>query len=159
MKVRVAIFNLKGKVDIWWEDLSNAKAIQERELPWDEFEKYLRDKYMSARYYNSKVKVFHELKLAKLILHEYTNKLLEILRCVPYIKDEKVKIHRYLSGLPQSFKDRIKFDEPKTLEDTILKIDYNYCYTVICHRVLAVLVTPLPHFGGLIPGPVRSDTT
>ena len=24
---------------------------------------------------------------------------------------------------------------------------------------LTVLVTPLPHFGGLIPGPVRSDTT
>ena len=33
------------------------------------------------------------------------------------------------------------------------------CYTVICHRVLAVLVTPLPHFGRLILGPVRSDTT
>ena len=32
----------------------------------------------------------------------------------------------FISGLPQSFRDIIEFDEPKTLEDTIWKA--RYCY-------------------------------
>jgi hypothetical protein len=45
---------------------------------------------------------------------------------VPYIKDEKVKMQRFISGLPQPFQNKIEFDEPKTLEDTIQKA--RYCY-------------------------------
>jgi hypothetical protein len=48
------------------------------------------------------------------------------MRYVPYIKDEKTKIQRFISGLPQSFRDLIEFDEPRTLEDTIIKA--RYCY-------------------------------
>ena len=59
-------------------------------------------------------------------MEEYANKFLELLRYVRYIKDDKVKIQHFLSGLPQSYKDRIEFDEPRTLEDAIRKA--NYCY-------------------------------
>jgi hypothetical protein len=48
------------------------------------------------------------------------------MRYVPYIKDEKVKMQRFISGLPQSYRDIIEFDEPKTLEDTIQKARYFY---------------------------------
>jgi hypothetical protein len=46
---------------------------------------------------------------------------LELLRYVGYIKEEKVKIQRFLSGLPSFYRDKIQFDEPKTLEETIRK--------------------------------------
>ena len=59
-------------------------------------------------------------------MEEYENKFLELLRYVRYIKDEKVKIQRFLSGLPQSYKDRIEFYEPRTLEEAIRKD--KYCY-------------------------------
>ena len=49
-------------------------------------------------------------------MEEYTNRFLELLRYVRYIMDEKVKIQRFLSALPQSYKDKIEFYEPKTLE-------------------------------------------
>ena len=55
-------------------------------------------------------------------MEEYANRFLELLRYVRYIKDEKVKIHRFLSGLPQSYKDRIEFYEPRTMEEAIRKI-------------------------------------
>ena len=55
-------------------------------------------------------------------MEEYANKFLELLRYVRYIKDEKVKIQRFLSGLPQSYKDRIEFYEPRTLEEAKKKI-------------------------------------
>jgi len=32
IKSRVYIFSLKGKDDIWWEDLRNVKDIREKEL-------------------------------------------------------------------------------------------------------------------------------
>jgi hypothetical protein len=38
---------------------------------------------------------------------------------VSFIKDEPVKIQRYLSGLPSFISDRIQYDDPKTLEETI----------------------------------------
>jgi hypothetical protein len=51
---------------------------------------------------------------------------LELLRYVSYIKDEKEKIQRFLSGFPAFYKDKIQFDEPKTLEETIRKAKYLY---------------------------------
>ena len=59
-------------------------------------------------------------------MEEYANNFLELLRYVRYIKDDKVKIQHFLSGLPQPYKDRIEFDEPRTLEEAIRKA--KYCY-------------------------------
>ena len=66
------------------------------------------------------------MKLGQLTMEEYANKLLELLRYVRYIRDDKVKIHRFLSGIPRSYKYRIEFDEPQTLEEEIRK--EKYCY-------------------------------
>ena len=64
--------------------------------------------------------------MGQLTMEEYAKKLLELLRYVRYIRDDKVKIHRFLSGLPQSYKDIIEFDEPITIEEVIWKA--KYCY-------------------------------
>jgi hypothetical protein len=34
MKVRMAIYNLKGKVSIWWQDLKLAKGLKEKQIEW-----------------------------------------------------------------------------------------------------------------------------
>ena len=59
-------------------------------------------------------------------IEEYANNFLELLRYVKYVRGERVKIQHFLSGLPQSYKDRIEFDEPQTLDNTIRKT--GYCY-------------------------------
>ena len=66
------------------------------------------------------------MKLGQLNMEEYAKKFLELLRYVRYIRDDKVKIQHFLSGLPQAYKDRIEFDEPRTLEEAIRKA--KYCY-------------------------------
>jgi hypothetical protein len=78
-----------------------------------------RKAYLSKRYYDGKIREFYEHKLGQLTMDEYVKRFIELLRYVPYIKYEKVKIECFLSGLPQSFRDRIEFYEPKTLDDTI----------------------------------------
>ena len=57
---------------------------------------------------------------------EYTSIFLELLRYVPYLKDEKVHIERFINELSVTFKDHIKFDEPQSLEVTIKKL--KHCY-------------------------------
>ena len=83
-------------------------------------------KYLSDRYYDDKIKEFHELRFGQQTMEEYANKFLELLRYVRYIRDEKVKVQYFLSGLPQSYKDRIEFYEPRTLEEAIRKAKYFY---------------------------------
>ena len=59
-------------------------------------------------------------------MEEYANKFLELLSYVRYVKDNKVKIHDFLSGLPQAYIEKIEFDEPKTIEEATRKA--KYCY-------------------------------
>ena len=49
-----------------------------------------------------------------------------MLRYVPYIIDENREIQRFVICLPTSFKERIEFDNPKTLEEAMRKA--NFCY-------------------------------
>lgn len=48
---------------------------------------------------------------------EYMTKSLELLRYVPYIKDEKSKAQRFFNQLTLAFKDRIEYYEPQSLEE------------------------------------------
>jgi hypothetical protein len=41
------------------------------------------------------------------------------LKYVSFIKDETVKIQRYLSGFPSFINDKIQYDDPNTLEETV----------------------------------------
>jgi hypothetical protein len=45
---------------------------------------------------------------------------------VGFIKEEKVKIQRFLTGFPYFYKDKHQFDEPKTLAKPIRKDKYMY---------------------------------
>jgi hypothetical protein len=45
---------------------------------------------------------------------------------VGFIKDEKAKIQIFMSGIPSFYTDKIHYDEPSTLEETIRKEKYLY---------------------------------
>jgi hypothetical protein len=67
---------------------------------------------------------FFDIKLGNMTTKEYGKKFLELLRYVDFIRDEKVKIHRFLSGFLSFYKDKIQFDETRTLEEAIRKAKY-----------------------------------
>lgn len=62
--------------------------------------------------------------MRSMIDEEYTSRFLELLRYVPYLKEEKGKIQIFTSGLPIAFKDKIEFDEPRSLEEAIRKLSH-----------------------------------
>ena len=69
---------------------------------------------------------FFELKLGSMTMEAYEKKFLELLNYADFIKDEKVKIQRLLSDLPESYRDKIQYDRPKNLKDAIWKEKHLY---------------------------------
>ena len=59
-------------------------------------------------------------------MKDLNNKFLSLLRYVPYLVDEKPKVQQLLSCLPYYIKDRIEYENPKTLEEAMRKS--NFCY-------------------------------
>ena len=57
--------------------------------------------------------------MGSMTVEKYTNRFLDILRYVPYLKEDKDKIQRFISGLPIAFKGMIEFDEPRSLDEEI----------------------------------------
>src|SRR6267378_3543923 len=100
LKARMAIYNLSGKADIWWQDLKQVKGIKEKNINWSTFKKYFKKKFLSEQYYEEQAKEFHELKLGTMNMKELNSKFSSLLRCVPYIVDEKPKVQHFLSCLP-----------------------------------------------------------
>jgi hypothetical protein len=116
---RITIYQMKGKASMWWDQLVQVQHIREKNVTWKEFKRHFEKKYLTKRYYDKKMKEFFELKLGSMTIDEYERRFLELLKYVSFIKDETVKIQRYLSGLPSFISDKIQYDDPKTMEETI----------------------------------------
>jgi hypothetical protein len=95
------------------------KNIDEKKVTWREFKRYSQKKYLTKQYYERKMKEFIKLKLGSMMIDEYEIIFLELLKYVPFIKDEQVNIQRYLSGIPSFISEKIQYDDPKMLEETI----------------------------------------
>ena len=126
LKAWMTIYNLMRKADIWRQDIKRVKNLKEQYLTWRVFKTYFKKKFLSKQYYEERVKEFYELRLGSMLMKELNRKFVSLLRYVPYIIDKKLKIQRFLSCLPTSFKDKIEFDNPKTLEEAMRKA--NFCY-------------------------------
>src|SRR5713226_9788567 len=120
------IYNLFEKADIWWKDLKRVKGIKEKEVNWSTFKRYFKKKFLSEQYYEERAEEFYELKLGSMTMKDLNSNFLSLLIYVPYLVDEKPKVQRFLSCLPYHMKDRIEYDNPKTLEEAMHKA--NFCF-------------------------------
>jgi hypothetical protein len=111
---RIYIYQLKGKSSMWWDHLVQVQYIEDKSVTWRESKKYFEKKYLTKRYYDKKMKEFFELKLGSITIDEYERRFLEVLKYVSFIKDETVKIQRYLSGFPSFISYKIQYDDPNT---------------------------------------------
>ena len=99
MKANIATFSLKDKANIWWEVVKNVRAIWEEELTWSDFKRLFRKRYLSEGYYGDKEKEFYELNMGSMTVEKYTSIFFGLLRYLPYHKEEKAKIERFIGRL------------------------------------------------------------
>jgi predicted AlkP superfamily phosphohydrolase/phosphomutase len=119
VEVIISSYHLQGKATMWWDQLKQAKNLDDKIISWRQFKGYFQEKYLSKHYYERKMKEFFELKLGTMTMEEYKKRFFELLKYVDFIKVEKVKIQIFMSGLPSFYSDKIQYDNPKTLEETI----------------------------------------
>jgi len=105
-------------------DVKWVRDINTEDLSWHDFKRLFRKKYILERYYDNKAKELYELKMGSMTDEEYTTKFLELLRYLPYLKDEKSKVQSFVSRSPLTFRDRIEYDEPRLLEEVIVKLKH-----------------------------------
>jgi len=89
-------------------------------------QKLFLEEILVKQYYDKNMQDFFELKIGIMTMDEHERRFLELLRYVGFIKDEKVKIQRFLHGIPSFYSEKIYFNEPKTLEEFIRKSKYLY---------------------------------
>jgi hypothetical protein len=89
VEARIATYHLQGKETMWWDQLKQAKHLDEKRISWRQFKGYFQEKYLSEHYYERKMKEFFELKLGSMTMDEYEKRFFELLKYVDFIKDEK----------------------------------------------------------------------
>ena len=119
MEARVAIYHLQGNESIQWDHIVNLKDINIDILSWKKFNKYFYKEYLYENYYDKNMEELFELKLRIMTMDAYENNFQELLKYAEFIKCEKVKIQRFISGLIESYSDKIQPDRPKNLKDII----------------------------------------
>eukprot|EP00253_Pinus_taeda_P015743 PITA_15743 len=126
LKARLAIFQLQGKATLWWEEVKIVKGVTEQTITWDNFQKYFKVRYLTERFYDEKAREFHDLRLGQQTMDEFITHFSSLLRYVPYIREEKAKVQRFVSSLPPYMRERIEFDNPKSMDEVIRKA--RICY-------------------------------
>ena len=72
--------------------LKHTKKDELWEIRWATFRKIFQEKYMLERFFDRKVKYFHELCMRSMTMDAFINRFLDMLYYVPYIKEDKVNI-------------------------------------------------------------------
>ena len=86
------------------------KGIKERRISWDQFKKYFKEKYLSVKYYDNKMKYFNELKLGQKSMEEHIHKFLEMLRYVDVMQPS-----------PKNSQKRVYIDKKRVIHTLIIK--------------------------------------
>jgi hypothetical protein len=126
LEARIATYHLHGKVAIWWDQLKQVERVNESRITWKKFKKYFQKEYLSENFYDNKMQEFFELGLGSISMEKYEKKFLGLLNYVRFIGDEKVKIQIFICGMPAFYKEKIKYNETKTLIESIEKDKYMY---------------------------------
>ena len=61
-------------------------------MEWSEFKKNFKKQYLSQNYYERESKEYYKLWLGQMAMDDLINKFLDLLRFVPYIQEDKVKL-------------------------------------------------------------------
>ena len=64
------------------------------------------------------------MKLVQPTIEEFITKFLGLLYYIPYLK---AKVQRFMSYIPQNYRDKMEFENPKTMEEAIRQ--EKLCYT------------------------------
>jgi hypothetical protein len=121
MKVRMAVFQLKGSALLWWKTLLPQLNMAVEDVSWELFEERFRERYLSDEFIERQLNEFNALRQGGRTVPEYEARFMELLRYAPHLNTEKLKVNRFVFGLNNSLRAKVRILMPQTLHDAVQK--------------------------------------
>jgi hypothetical protein len=96
MKVRMAVFQLKGSALLWWKTLLPQLNMAVEDVSWELFEERFRERYLSEEFIERQLNEFNALRQGGRTVPEYEARFMELLRYAPHLNTEKLKVNRFV---------------------------------------------------------------
>jgi hypothetical protein len=121
MKVRMADFQLKGSALLWWKTLLLQLNMAVEDVSWELFEERFRERYLSEEFIERQLNEFNALRQGGRTVPEYEAHFMELLRYALHLNTEKLKVNRFVFGLNDSLRAKVRILMPQTLHDAVQK--------------------------------------
>jgi hypothetical protein len=121
MKVRMAVFQLKGSALPCWKMLLPQLNMAVEDVSWELFEERFRERYLSEEFIERQLNEFNALRQGGRTVPEYEARFMELLRYDPHLNMENLKVNRFMFGLNGNLRARVSILMPQTLHDTVQK--------------------------------------
>jgi hypothetical protein len=121
MKVRMAVFQLKGSALLWWKTLLPQLNMAVEDVSWELFEERFRERYLSEEFIERQLNEFNALRQGGRTVPEYEARFMELLWYAPHLNTEKLKVNRFVFGLNGSLRAKVRILMPQTLHDAVQK--------------------------------------
>ncbi|GJS96585.1 putative reverse transcriptase domain-containing protein [Tanacetum coccineum] len=119
-QVKFATYTLLGAALTWWNGQIRTLGPNAYAMTWDVLKKKMTDKYYPQGEIKKLEIELWNLKVKGNDVPAYTNHFQELaLMCTKFVANEKEKVDKYISGLPDNIYGNVKSSKPKTLDETI----------------------------------------
>ena len=121
MKVRMAVFQLKGSALLWCKTLLPQLNMAVEDVSWELFEERFRERYLSEEFIERQLNEFNALRQGGRTVLEYKARFMELLSYASHLNNEKLKVNRFVLGLNNSLRAKARILMPQTLHDAVQK--------------------------------------
>ena len=119
MKVRMAVFQLKGSALLWWKMLLPQLNMVIEDVSWELFDERFRERYLLEECIECHLNNFNALRQGAHTMPEYEAFFMELLRSAPHLNTRKLKINRFVFGLNDILHAKVRILMPQTLHDVV----------------------------------------
>jgi hypothetical protein len=119
VKVHMEVFQLKGSALLWRKTLLPQLYIVVEDVSWELFEERFHERYLPEELIERQLNEFNALRQGGRTVPEYEARFMELLRYVPHLKTEKLKVNRFVFGLNGSLRAKVRILMPQTLHEAV----------------------------------------
>ncbi|XP_073049009.1 uncharacterized protein [Primulina eburnea] len=103
IKLKLAIYQLKDRAQLWWEATEEAMKDSGEIITWDAFRAHFTQEYAPPSYYAAKEEEFNQLVQGNKSVVEYASQFSALLPYVPHVaRNDQAKLSRFLHGLQRT---------------------------------------------------------
>ncbi|XP_075515721.1 uncharacterized protein LOC142550531 [Primulina tabacum] len=122
IKLKLAIYQLKDRAQLWWEATEEAMKDSGEIITWDAFCAHFTQEYAPPSYYAAKEEEFNQLVQGNKSVVEYASQFSALLPYVPHVaRNDQAKLSRFLHGLQRTVHTLVMTGSPNTYIQAVEK--------------------------------------